>query len=56
MVCKPDVCVFTETLSDKVLPPQFNGYVGYHLFRQNRKDGGVSIYCRDNVKFQGVSH
>jgi exonuclease III len=56
MVHKPDICVFTETwLSDKVLPPQFDGYTGFHLFREHKKGGGVSIYAHNNIKSEDIS-
>jgi len=43
---KPDVLVLTETWFSHNYTDDLYGYSGYHVFRGDRRGGGVSIYVR----------
>jgi len=49
----PDVIVMSETWFGDDYVDMIGGYIGYHVFRQNRRGGGVSIFV--NRKFRSRS-
>ena len=44
-----DVLVLTETWFSEGLCCEVEGFVGYHVFRDGRVGGGVSIFVRSNI-------
>ena len=53
-VC-PDIIALTETWFSSDTICKFDGYVGYHVYRENRRGGGVSIYIRDSIAVTPIS-
>ena len=46
---KPDVLVFSETWFSSETCEPISGYVGYHVVRNGRGYGGISVYIKDNL-------
>lgn len=49
------VIVFTETWFGESTCSEIDGYIGYHVFRDGRRGGGVSVYVRSDLKSTGIS-
>jgi len=47
---KPDILVLTETWFSSNYTDDLCGYGAYHVYRENKRGGGVSIYVRNSIK------
>jgi len=46
---KPDIIVLTETWFSEGFVGEMDSYQGFHVYRNNRRGGGVSIFVRMNL-------
>jgi len=51
---RPDVIVLSETWFTYDTVEEIDGYVGYHVYRRDRRGGGISIYVANNRKNKGI--
>ena len=47
---RPNILVFSETWFGESTCESIVGYTGYHVYRGNRRGGGISIYVSDSMR------
>ena len=54
----PDVIILTETWLSELSKPyaELEGYNSYHQVREERRSGGVSIFCRQDLNVETLDH
>ena len=52
---KPNILVLSETWFSEDTVTDIDGYTGYHVFRDDRRAGGVSVYVKSNISSVCVS-
>jgi len=52
--CAPDVIVLTETWFRDDYVEEIDSYIGYHMFRQTRRGGGVSIFVKMKLRSKSI--
>jgi len=56
MSAAPDVIVLTETWFTRQSVEELDGYNSHHVFREERRGGGVSIFIREGLKYNVLPH
>jgi len=55
MDTRPDILVLTETWFSHGYQGELRGYDSHHIYRYNRRGGGVSIFIKNGIKFEVLS-